>query len=75
MLPFLVGNAKIFVLERAEKNLRFKSLPAPKKTPTAWSREGHIKRYGQQDLNLHGLPPEPKSGASANSAMPAKYMC
>ena len=26
---------------------------------------------GQQDLNLHGLPPEPKSGASANSAMPA----
>ena len=26
---------------------------------------------GRQDLNLHGLPPEPKSGASANSATPA----
>ena len=31
----LVGNAKIFVLEGSEKNRRFKSLPAPKKTPTA----------------------------------------
>ena len=27
---------------------------------------------GRQDLNLHGHPPEPKSGASANSATPAK---
>ncbi len=26
---------------------------------------------GQQDLNLHGLPLEPKSSASANSAMTA----
>ena len=30
-----------------------------------------IIEYGQQDLNLHGLPLEPKSSASANSAMPA----
>ena len=29
-------------------------------------------KYGRQDLNLHGLPLEPKSSASANSAMPAK---
>ncbi len=28
--------------------------------------------YGRQDLNLHGHPPEPKSGASANSATPAQ---
>lgn len=28
-------------------------------------------KCGQQDLNLHGLPLEPKSSASANSAMPA----
>ena len=27
---------------------------------------------GRQDLNLHGHPPEPKSGASANSATPAE---
>ena len=26
---------------------------------------------GRQDLNLHGKPPDPKSGASANSATPA----
>ena len=30
-----------------------------------------IIEYGQQDLNLHGPPLEPKSSASANSAMPA----
>mgnify|MGYP007054720559 FL=1 len=30
-----------------------------------------IIEYGQQDLNLHGLPLEPKSSASANSATPA----
>ena len=27
--------------------------------------------YGQQDLNLHGKPLEPKSNVSANSTMPA----
>ena len=26
---------------------------------------------GRQDLNLHGCPPEPKSGVSANSTTPA----
>ena len=31
-----------------------------------------IFKCGQQDSNLHGLPPDPKSGASANSAMPAE---
>ena len=37
-----------------------------------WNRVQIIMiQCGQQDLNLHGLPPEPKSGASANSAMPA----
>jgi hypothetical protein len=34
-------------------------------TPTHW--------YGRQDLNLHGFPPDPKSGASANSATPADF--
>lgn len=28
---------------------------------------------GRQDLNLHGRPPDPKSGASANSATPAYF--
>ena len=28
---------------------------------------------GWRDLNPHGLPPDPKSGASANSATPAYY--
>ena len=28
---------------------------------------------GRQDLNLHGEPPDPKSGASANSATPALF--
>ena len=37
--------------------------------PTLWDQLSYV--CGQQDLNLHGLPPEPKSGASANSAMPA----
>ena len=32
---------------------------------------GFLRDCGQQDLNLHGLPLEPKSSASANSAMPA----
>ena len=31
----------------------------------------HPPQCGQQDLNLHGLPLEPKSSASANSAMTA----
>ena len=31
-----------------------------------------VLQCGQQDLNLHGLPLEPKSSASANSAMPAR---
>ena len=29
---------------------------------------------GQQDLNLHGCPLEPKSSASANSAMTAWFV-
>ena len=33
-----------------------------------------IIEYGQQDLNLHGLPLEPKSSASANSAMPTNTL-
>ena len=51
--------AKMHPMERRKH--RKKGLPSPV-IP---------KKYGQQDLNLHGLPPEPKSGASANSAMPA----
>ena len=34
-------------------------------------KSNEIFWYGQQDLNLHDCSPEPKSGASANSAMPA----
>ena len=33
----------------------------------------YIVWCGRQDLNLQGHPPEPKSGASANSATPARY--
>ena len=29
------------------------------------------KWCGRRDLNPHGYPPDPKSGASANSATPA----
>ena len=37
-------------------------------------QEPRFSFCGQQDLNLHGLPLEPKSSASANSAMTA-YEC
>lgn len=33
-----------------------------------------IIEYGQQDLNLHGLPLEPKSSVSANSTKGAYYI-
>ena len=42
-----------------------------KKSLSPHSGVSSLMSCGQQDLNLHGLPPEPKSGASANSAMPA----
>ena len=34
-------------------------------------QESFLCWCGQQDSNLHGFPPEPKSGVSANSTMPA----
>ena len=36
-------------------------------------QEPRFSFCGQQDLNLHGLPLEPKSSASANSAMTACF--
>ena len=47
-----------------KKCFKFNEKPA---SCRCWS----IFSCGRQDLNLHGLPPGPKPGASANSATPA----
>lgn len=57
-----------FLIARAF--LRFKSFAAYKNPTSYWSGVW----CGQQDLNLHGCPPDPKSGASANSAMSASII-
>lgn len=41
------------------------------KTPVISHRGHNFKWCGRRDLNPHGYPPDPKSGASANSATPA----
>ena len=44
-----------------------------KNSPSTWV-DGLFFWCGRQDLNLHGDPPDPKSGASASSATPAYYV-
>ena len=54
--------------EIAEQSTAFKSVPRHEKKQSSFE---DCSWCGRQDLNLHGNPPDPKSGASASSATPA----
>ena len=56
------------------KRKRLKTIDAKRKKQKSFCEKDFCFWYGQQDLNLHSKESDPKSDASANSAMPAEWV-